>query len=158
MGYGTFFSIFLIIMFGVSLAVFAQPDLEYENIFMRHITVKDGLSQRTVNDILKDTQGFIWIATDNGLNRFDGNEFHTYINENDDSTSISENGIHDLFEDSKNRLWVGTNHFGLNLFDRTTEEFKRYLFDPDDDNSISESSVTSMIEDTDGMLWIGSGG
>ena len=41
MGYGTFFSIFLIIIFGVSLAVFAQPDFEYENIFMRHITVKD---------------------------------------------------------------------------------------------------------------------
>lgn len=71
-------------------------------------TLQDGLSSVNINQIIQDYQGFIWVATDNGLNRFDGNKFAQYRTDNGDRHSLNSNKITALLEDSSHRLWVGT--------------------------------------------------
>ena len=70
---------------------------------IQHISVEDGLSNRFVNSIYEDSQGFMWIATQHGLNRYDGYEFRLYTVENSDLTS---NAISGIYEDSEQRLWL----------------------------------------------------
>lgn len=108
-----------------------------DNDFFKRFNTKDGLSQASVNCILRDSKGFMWFGTDDGLNRFDGNQFKIFRNLPDDSTSIFDNTILSLREDEYGNIWIGTTE-GLNLFDRHLEKFqvfrlkgKNYLSCPD---------------------------
>ncbi len=98
--------------------------------------------------------GYLWIGTEDGLNRFDGNEFRIYRSLPENPSSISANSISIIFEDSQNRLWIGTNQGGINLMDRETDTFTQFLNDPMDSSTISENSVTGITEDHDGNIWI----
>src|SRR5690554_5976659 len=84
----------------------------------RHLTLKDGLSQSTGNDILQDYKGYIWIGTQDGLNKYNGHEITVYKNINSESTSIGSSQIAAIFEDSRNNLWIATNGGGLNWYNR----------------------------------------
>ena len=85
-----------------------------------HLTTNDGLSQGYVVDILQDRRGFMWFATRDGLNRYDGYTFVVYKHDPNDPGSLSSNFIQDLMEDDQGYLWVATNN-GVNRFDPTTE-------------------------------------
>ena len=85
-------------------------------------TTEDQISSSLINDIYQDKQGFIWISTEYGLNRFDGNEFIIYRHQDNDSTSLNNDYVHLTFEDSKGNLWVGTMG-GLATYDRNTNSF-----------------------------------
>src|SRR5271165_3378953 len=119
-----------------------------------HLTTNDGLSQGYVTAILQDRWGFMWFATRDGLNRYDGNAFVVYKNNPNDPGSLSSNFIQDLIEDDHGYLWVATNT-GVNKFDPTTERFTRYLHDPNNSNSIGGAYVTSIARDSRGYLWFG---
>jgi ligand-binding sensor domain-containing protein/signal transduction histidine kinase len=93
----------------------------------RRFNVEDGLSQGTINTVFQDHNGFIWIGTLDGLNRFDGIEFKTYRHAPGDTSSLSDSWITSIHEDEEHRLWIGTFR-GLNEFDRRTETFRRYTF------------------------------
>jgi ligand-binding sensor domain-containing protein len=84
-----------------------------EDRFIKKINSDDGLSHNIVNDIVQDGKGFIWIATHDGLNRFDGYELKVYRFNPADSTSISGNYIKSLFVDQNGNLWIST-RYGLN--------------------------------------------
>jgi signal transduction histidine kinase/ligand-binding sensor domain-containing protein len=90
-----------------------------------HWTLQDGLSSGITNSILKDINGFIWIGTDHGLNRFDGNIFKKYYHEAQDTTSISGNSIFGIVEDSLHNLWIGTER-GLSRYDMKTDTFSNF--------------------------------
>jgi len=90
----------------------------------QHIGEKDGLSQHKILSIIQDRHGFLWLATGDGLVRYDGYSFQTFTNIFDDSTSLSNNNVNYLFEDSRGWLWVGTDD-GLNYFNPRTESFIR---------------------------------
>jgi PAS domain S-box-containing protein len=119
-----------------------------------HLTTNDGLSQGYVTAILQDRLGFMWFATRDGLNRYDGNSFAVYKNSPNDPGSLSSNFIQDLIEDDHGDLWIATNT-GLNKFDPTTERATRYLHDPSNPNSIGGAYVTSIARDGRGYLWFG---
>lgn len=119
------------------------------------LTTNDGLSQGMVNSILQDRYGFMWFASNDGLNRYDGNKFTVYKNDPNDNNSIAENFIRFLFEDSKGRIWIATAGNGLDLFDRTTETFIHFKHKARDPNTISDNSITSISEDAAGGIWIG---
>ncbi|WP_394749014.1 ligand-binding sensor domain-containing protein [Spongiimicrobium salis] len=89
------------------------------------INTQSGLSSNIVYDVLKDQQGYIWIATDNGLNRFDGYTFEVFYHHAEDSTSISSNIIRSLEQDQEGNLWIGTFN-GINLYRPETKTFTRY--------------------------------
>src|ERR1700748_1252075 len=86
-----------------------------QQFWYKSYTSKDGLSSNEVQTIFQDKQGFLWIGTSNGLNRFDGNVFDNFYNDPSDSTSIRGNDIQCIFQDSKKRMWISTNE-GISLY------------------------------------------
>lgn len=91
----------------------------------QHLSSEDGLSNNIVYDIYQDHEGFIWIATENGLNRFDGYEFKKFYHSDSDSSTLSSNIVRSITEDEEGNLWIGTFN-GLNLYDRRTQSFHRF--------------------------------
>ncbi|NTV90098.1 MAG: hypothetical protein HGA22_07020 [Clostridiales bacterium] len=83
-----------------------------------------------VNCLTQDRQGFLWLGTQDGLNRYDGYHFTVYKPEPQNANSLSEAWITALYEDRDGYLWVGTSQGGLNKFDQHTGKFTRYLHDP----------------------------
>jgi ligand-binding sensor domain-containing protein/signal transduction histidine kinase len=124
------------------------------NLKFTHLTTNDGLSQGYVTAILQDRRGFMWFATRDGLNRYDGNTFVVYKNNPNDPGSLSSNFIQALMEDDHGDLWIATNT-GVNRFDPITERFVRYLHDPNNANSIGGAYATSIAQDNRGYLWFG---
>jgi ligand-binding sensor domain-containing protein len=107
-----------------------------------------------IKAIFQDSRGFLWIGTQNGLNRYDGYTFKIFKHDPQDSTTISNNIIWKIFEDCSQNLWIGTAN-GLNKFDHATETFVRYLHDANDSHSLSDGIVKAIHEDRTGTLWIG---
>src|SRR5690606_8109700 len=91
----------------------------------QHFTSVNGLSQRSVADIVQDKKGYIWFGTRDGLNKFDGQKFIIYRHTLVDSNSLSNSNVHAIYEDSYGHLWVGTER-GLNKYNPTTDNFIRY--------------------------------
>jgi signal transduction histidine kinase/DNA-binding response OmpR family regulator/ligand-binding sensor domain-containing protein len=112
---------------------------KYETLSTAH-----GLSQGFIWDILQCKDGFLWMTTKAGLNRYDGYTFKVYNHNGFDSHSISHNMTWYLYEDSKGRIWVGSDH-GLNIFDKKTERFYRLFHDPKNPNSLSGNLVDEQI-------------
>ena len=119
-----------------------------------HLTSDDGLSQNRIYSILQDRRGFMWFATQDGLNRYDGNTFVVYKNNPDDPNTLSTSLIQSLIEDGHGYLWIGT-WGGLDKFDPTTERFTHYRYNPDNPNSISGDAIKSIAQDSRGYLWVG---
>ncbi|MCM1503336.1 MAG: hypothetical protein NC115_11830 [Bacteroidales bacterium] len=85
-------------------------------LYFEHIDISDGLSQNTVNEIIQDRRGFMWFATKDGLNRYDGKHFRIFRTIPYDSSSLGNSQIRSLAEDLEGNIWVGTNS-GLYLYD-----------------------------------------
>ncbi len=130
-------------------------DAQAGDLRFSHLTTNDGLSQSNVKAILQDRRGFMWFATQDGLDRYDGNTFVVYKHNPKDPNSISANLVTDLIEDDQGYLWIATYTGGVNRFDPRTERFTRYLHDAKNMNSISADSVNSIARDKRGCLWFG---
>ncbi|WP_323787494.1 two-component regulator propeller domain-containing protein [Psychroserpens sp.] len=87
--------------------------------------VEKGLSQETINTILKDSNGFLWLGTQDGLNRFDGHSFKVYKSQKKDPESISGNFINDLAEDQNGNIWIATKNNGLCYYAPKTDVFTK---------------------------------
>ena len=124
----------------------------------QHITAEQGLSQNSVMCIAQDHQGFLWLGTRDGLNRYDGYNFKVYKHGPDNPGSLLDSEIIALYEDRSGTLWIGTGGGGLHKFDRARDRFVQYQHDPHDANSLSYDYVRSIYEDRSGTLWIGTGG
>ncbi len=95
---------------------------------LRVLSTRNGLSQNAVTCIYQDKKGFLWVGTQDGLNRYDGYQFKHYKHNPEDSTSISDQFITAINEDGQGVLWIGTRH-GLNRFNSSTEKFTRFFPD-----------------------------
>lgn len=144
-----FCRIIVLFYFIVNLTLSQTEDIEFD-----HLTSEDGLSLNTVTKILQDKNGFIWFGTYNGLNRFDGYSFKIFLQDRNNSNSISNHSIWALHEDQFGYIWIGTLN-GLNRYDPKTEKFKQYKNDPKDFHSISHNQILSIFEDKDGNIWVG---
>lgn len=125
-----------------------------ENIRFEHIGLEDGLSQSVVHVILQDRKGFLWIGTEDGLNRFDGYQFKVYRPDADDPASLSDRWITSIVEDPQGHLWVGTRLGGLNRYDPATGKFTRFLYTSENINTPILNHITALLADGSG-LWIG---
>lgn len=122
-----------------------------KKLLFETLTINDGLSQGMVNWIMQDRYGFMWFATKDGLNRYDGYQFTVYRHDPADTSSVADNYIESVFEDAKGRLWVGTASQGLDLFNRETETFRHFKRYPKDNSPFER--VSSITEDKQGRLW-----
>lgn len=118
-------------------------------------TDKD-ISNSLINGIYQDKRNYLWIATEDGLNKFDGIKFTVYKNDPNDTTSLKNNYVRCLFEDSQNRFWVGCIN-GLQQFDRKTNKFEEVQLFSSTNNRIYPH-IISIIEANDGSIWISTSG
>lgn len=124
-------------------------------IKFNNISIKDGLSQSSPNCIFQDSRGLMWIATDDGLNKYDGYQFVIYKPELDNPNSISHSRILTIAEDHSADLWIGTNGGGLNRYDRKTNSFSVYLPGNSDTFSVAGRIVYALLAMPDGLIWTG---
>ncbi|MCB0790650.1 MAG: response regulator [Flavobacteriales bacterium] len=132
---------------GVTLAVRSQMDtlvLPFDPI-----TIQDGLSQGMVNCIEQDRFGFMWFATKDGLNRYDGHHFRVYRHDVADTTSVAENYITVVHEGPNGHLWVGTASRGLDVMDRRTERVRHLRLEAGDKGGY----VMNVAHDDHGNIW-----
>ena len=114
----------------------------------------DQLSSTLITCITQDRQGYIWVGTQNGLNRFDGYRFKTYLHRTDHPRSLSHNNVQALFVDSDGQLWVGTVK-GLARYDAATDDFERFDMRPGTDD---EPRITTIVESPQGSIVVGTSG
>lgn len=116
-----FFALIWILLLSIWQIAFAQVNPIFENI-----SKNQGLSDNTVNAFAQDLDGFLWVATDNGLNKYDGFNFEVYSSNSNSLNVLSDNRVTSVYVDEYNRVWAGTYSGGINLFDRGTKTFTRF--------------------------------
>lgn len=104
--------------------------------------------------IFQDRYGFMWFATLDGLNRYDGYRFTVFRHDPRDSASLTESYVQTFFEDSKGRLWIGTISGGLDLFDRVTETFVHVKDKDGKTEALSNGPISAITEDRQGRIWV----
>ncbi|OKS85400.1 hypothetical protein RG47T_0846 [Mucilaginibacter polytrichastri] len=125
-----------------------------KNYAINTYNINNGLPSKSTTSAIKDRNGFLWVGTQNGLCRFDGYRFKTFINIPGDSTSLTSNYINVITEDKKGRIWVGTLD-GLNLLDPLTEKFRRFNHQDQVPGSLSNNKIWSLLADKYNNIWIG---
>ncbi|GAA0893672.1 hypothetical protein GCM10009122_33510 [Fulvivirga kasyanovii] len=126
---------------------------QINNIRFERLTIDDGLSQNTVMSITQDDQGFLWVATQDGLNRFDGYDFKTYSNNLNQSNTLLHNYTTEVLNYGQNKLLVST-IVGLDLFDITKDNFTHFR-PGEGPGQLSSHDVNCLFIDRAGTLWIG---
>lgn len=144
------------ILSSVFALTFAFSALSQDTDFQfDHYTIKDGLSQSQAFWLFQDSHGYLWIGTQDGLNRFDGNTFKVYKNNPFDSTTLTHNWVWAMEEDLDGNLWVGTFQ-GLCKYLRKEDRFVQYYHNSKDQYSISGNRPNYILRDKQNRLWISS--
>lgn len=117
----------------------------------------NSLSCDELYDLVEDEDGIFWIATKEGLNRFNSKTgvFKRFLHHPTDSGSLRDNTIIALLKDNRERLWIGTGNGGLHLYDRERESFQVFQHDARDPQSLSSNRISCLSEDPSGKIWIG---
>lgn len=129
--------------------------INIKEIKFERISVQHGLSQSAVTCMIQDKQGFLWIGTQDGLNRYDGYKFTVFKKNPHDKNSISNNYITCLFEDRDGYLWAGTSGGGLSRYDNRTNRFVNFMHQESNPSSISINQIRSVLEDSKNNFWVG---
>lgn len=124
-----------------------------ENVVFQSLTINDGLSQGMVNKILQDRYGFMWFATKDGLNQYDGYHFKVFRHDADDMTSLADNYVQTITQDSKGRLWVGTSSGYLDIFHHENEKFEHIKLQSKEDQQ-RPGPIYQITEDGHGQVWV----
>ena len=115
MGIKRILKAFIVILLIPSIS-FSQLVTDSIKLNMETFTIKDGLSQGMVRSMIQDKEGYMWFATKDGLNKYDGYHVTVYRNDSKNPLSLPDNYITKLAEDDNGNLWVGTSTKGLFLF------------------------------------------
>ncbi|MEM7280486.1 MAG: two-component regulator propeller domain-containing protein [Pseudomonadota bacterium] len=120
-----------------------------------HITRDDGLAQNAVMAMVQDNHGFMWFATENGLDRFNGYDFQHYRSDRSDNQSLPNNFVLALSLDDLGNVWAATDGGGIALWQADTGEFQVLRHNPTNENSIADNNVRTLVWDPRGYVWIG---
>jgi signal transduction histidine kinase/ligand-binding sensor domain-containing protein/CheY-like chemotaxis protein len=135
----------------------AAPEVPAISPYFDLFSLDQGLSQSVVQAILQDRQGFLWLGTQDGLNRYDGYTFRIFRHDPANPNSLGNNFITSLAEDPSGQLWIGSNGGGLDRFDPATEIFSHYRHDPANPASLPSNIVEHLLIDRQGFLWADGG-
>jgi diguanylate cyclase (GGDEF)-like protein/PAS domain S-box-containing protein len=125
-----------------------HPPLKFERI-----SIAEGLSQSYVYDIVQDKNGFVWIATQDGLNRYDGEHFVYYRHDSSNPNSVADNFIRKLFIDKKNNLWVGTEK-GLSKYNESIDSFENFIYLENNINTLKDNEIWDIYQDKKEIIWV----
>ncbi|MCW5910609.1 MAG: helix-turn-helix domain-containing protein [Cyclobacteriaceae bacterium] len=133
----------------------AQPEeLREKKIVFDQLLEELSLSQSSINCILQDSEGYLWIGTWSGLIRYDGYTTTVFHSENQPG-KLQSNKILTLYEDRSGFLWIGTHMGGLFRYNKNNNTFEKFSHDENDPLSLSNNNVRAVQEDASGNLWIG---
>lgn len=147
-----FFRLLIFICLAWPLSTLGISDPETARF--RHFFIDHGLSNNSASALLQDKKGFIWVGTEDGLNKFNGYTWTVYKHDPQDSSSISFGTITSLYEDNDGLLWIGIDGGGINIFNSLTSSFTHYQHKPDDANSLISDHIKSIMKDQEGLFWI----
>ncbi|MBA4053509.1 MAG: hypothetical protein C0490_02240 [Marivirga sp.] len=143
------FAILLTALLYPALCLLAQP-LRFQNY-----TINNGLSQSSIKSILQDQTGFIWLATQDGLNRFDGKNFKVWKRNNKARASLSENSISQLVEAKDKKLWIGTLGGGINVYNSASDSMVWIMSEADSTTTLLDNNVSSLLYTSLDEVWAG---
>ncbi len=142
------------ILFFPLLIVFLSSFAQAGKMSFKNLTPEMGLSHGDVLSVYQDHEGYVWIGTANGLNKYDGVKFTVYKHDQKDLTSLPSSYITCIYEDKKNNLWISTaTSNGLCRYNRETCNFERILY-TDEQNGKLEVIITDIFEDDTGKYWV----
>jgi signal transduction histidine kinase/CheY-like chemotaxis protein/ligand-binding sensor domain-containing protein/HPt (histidine-containing phosphotransfer) domain-containing protein len=124
-------------------------------LYFEHLAMRDGLSQSTVEGILQDSQGYIWLATESGLDRYDGNTVRVYHRERGNDHALASDYIWTMAEDANGDVWLATIGGGVARWERSTDQFELFRHDERQQDSLASDAVRTVLVDTDGRVWAG---
>lgn len=140
----------------ICILVFLFPIIIYsQDIEIKRVNLRQGLSNSFIKGITQDTRGFLWFATEEGLSKLEGDQFKVFLrDEVHPEKSINANELNCVYADKDEPLiWIGTQREGLCSYNYLTDEFTSYRNNPDDPNSLITNDITSVIPAPDGNLW-----
>jgi ligand-binding sensor domain-containing protein/signal transduction histidine kinase len=136
-----------------SLGALAQaPGLV--SIRFQRLGIEEGLSQATARALAQDREGLVWIGTQDGLNRFDGEDFTVFRRDQQDPRSLADNHVTALLVDQAGTLWVGTQSGGLGRYDADAGNFRNFAVGP---GALAAVQVNALAQDAQGVVWTASG-
>ena len=138
---------FAVLLLAATTSVFAQ------RVNVTLFNSDNGLPQSFVNTLIQDSQGYLWIGTQDGLCRYDGYDFVVFNNNPYDSLSLSSNYINHLTEGVNGEIWVAT-RIGLNRFDRKTGKVKVYFSEPNNPKTLSSNMIYYVFRDSRNRIWV----
>ena len=134
------------------ITIFCQAQSVEEHYYFKNLSIRNGLSQNTVNAILQDRKGFMWLGTKDGLNRYDGLSFRKFKHDAANPRSIGNSFITSLYEDFNGNIWVGTDA-GVYIYYPEKEAFEELDCQSLEKTRI-ERSVSMIAGDKQGRVWI----
>jgi signal transduction histidine kinase/ligand-binding sensor domain-containing protein len=143
---------FCLTLFSILFLFYFSTKIQAQEIKLESISISNGLASPLVFDVMQDSYGLLWIATGNGLQRYDGYNWKTYRNIIGDPNSLQHNQTIDVAEDSIQNLWIA-NELGLTYFDRAKNIFKNYKLDSMFGTSFGASRTVNVLPDTQGRVW-----
>lgn len=139
----------LIISLSIHLCGYAILPTQFH---FRHYNIENGVSSNNISTLFQDQKGYIWIGTENGLNRFDGNQFTLYQKNNPLYSNFHANSINTICETTDKELWLGTDN-GVFIYNQVKDTFTPFVKQTNDKTSIT-SWITHIIQDKAGNIWI----
>lgn len=121
-------------------------------LVVRQLNVEDGLSQSTVYDIFQDSYGFIWVATENGINRYDGYEFEQFTDATGERHAVMGTLSSSIAQDVFGKIWIGSFE-GIYIYDPTTAQFD-HLGAEDGLNGLRSKLVSDVLMHSNGTMWV----
>src|SRR5690606_18295206 len=143
----------LLVLAWLALGVPASAQYDTVHVAFNQITIQDGLSEGMINGILQDRAGYMWFATKDGLNRYDGYDFKVFRHDHEDSTSLGSSHVLGPLAARDGLLWVGTSS-GLDVFDPATERFHHVVL-PNNGTAVRPGSqaLNRLAQDARGRIW-----
>ena len=131
----------------------AGASIAQQQFYFKNLTERDGLSNNSVTCFLQDREGFMWIGTESGLNRFNGNSWTRYQPTRDKAHHISNGYITSIKQDDQGKIWVATRR-GLNCIDPVQHHTEAFLPGDEKTNTIPSDLIWDIAPVKNGGLWI----
>lgn len=144
--------VLLTLCFCLNITIAQGASHSKDNLHFSHISINNGLSQNTIFAIAQDAKGYMWFATHNGVNKYDGYDFTIYQNNPQDSTTIANDIIRTLVTDDKGRVWIGTES-GLSYYNEERDIFENYYL-----RNSKTATVSSIVTLSDSQLLVNAEG
>jgi signal transduction histidine kinase/ligand-binding sensor domain-containing protein/ActR/RegA family two-component response regulator len=143
--------------FAVVLTIFSSSASYSQQVKINLSTINSSnpISQNTIQAIFKDSYGFMWFGTQDGLNKYNGYEMQVFKHVRNDPNSIPANSVVAISEDASQNLWIGTRINGVSKYDRKCRKFYNFRHKPSDPSSLSSNDITVILRDRFDNIWIG---